>query len=190
MQKVNGFAAPDLDGIVFTADQIQARVAELGARISADYQDREVILLAILKGALPFLADLARHITCQVLIDFMVVSRVRRGGGQGEVRIVKDLDLPLAGRHVLLVEDIVDEGETLAYLMDSLSLRDPASLKVVTLFEKPERRKGTHPPDYTGFQVPERFVVGYGLDFHEKYRNLPYLATLRPQALATPEGAG
>jgi hypoxanthine phosphoribosyltransferase len=162
--------------VVFTAEQIAGRVEELGRQISADYAGQEIFLIAVLRGALPFLADLARQLTVPALVDFMVVDR-----SGSAVRIVKDLDLPLAGRDVLLVEDIVDEGETLDYLADAIHLRNPHTFKVVTMFHKPGRHRGRVRPDYCGFEVPERFVVGYGLDFQQRFRNLPYLALLERQ---------
>ncbi|MHB2018170.1 MAG: hypoxanthine phosphoribosyltransferase [Candidatus Xenobia bacterium] len=176
--KAVGTMADDLEEILIPADRIAERVAELGHQISTDYAGKEITLLAILCGALPFLSDLARHITCQTTIDFMVVSRYG-GSTPGDLRIVKDLEQPLKGRDVLIVEDIVDEGETLHRLMQVLQLREPRSLQVVTIFDKPHHRKTGVVPDYNGFEVPDRFVVGYGLDFKQRYRNLPFLATLK-----------
>jgi hypoxanthine phosphoribosyltransferase len=166
------------DTIIFSEDVIRRRVKELAREISRDYDNKELHLLAILRGAFLFLADLSRELTNQAVIDFMVVEKVRRGGGDEEIRIIKDLDVPLEGKDVLLVEDIIDEGKTLHYVLEALKLRNPATLKIVTLFDRPGRRQSTVRPDYNGFVVPDRFVVGYGLDHGQRYRNLPYLASL------------
>ena len=167
----------DLLEPLITEAQLQRRVAELGAEISRDYEGRDLLLVAVLKGSVVFLADLIRHITIPHSIDFMATSSYGAATeSSGIVRILKDLDMPITGRNVLIVEDIVDTGHTLAYLRRLLLEREPASLRVVTLLDKRERREVDVPLDYVGFVVPNAFVVGYGLDYAELYRNLPYIA--------------
>ncbi len=167
----------DLLEPLITEAQLQRRVAELGAAISRDYEGRDLLLVAVLKGSVVFLADLIRHITIPHSIDFMATSSYGAATeSSGIVRILKDLDMPITGRNVLIVEDIVDTGHTLAYLRRLLLEREPASLRVVTLLDKRERREVDVPLDYVGFVVPNAFVVGYGLDYAELYRNLPYIA--------------
>jgi hypoxanthine phosphoribosyltransferase len=168
--------------ILIPSDKLQARVAELGAEISRDYAGQDLLLLAVLKGSVLFLTDLMRHITVPHAIDFMAVSSY--GSGQkstGVVRIMKDLDASIEGRSVLIVEDIIDTGATLEYLVRILQARLPASLRICTLLNKPSRREVEVPVDYVGFDIPNKFVLGYGLDFNELYRNLPYIAVLAPQ---------
>ena len=166
---------PDVDHILVTEAKLQAKVAELGARISADYAGRDLLLVSILKGAVVFMADLMRAITIPCSIDFMVVSSY--GGSNtsstGLVKIIKDLDQDLTGKDVLIVEDILDTGITLSNLVPMLQLRNPSSVRLCTILSKPSRRKAQIEPDYCGFEVPDEFVVGYGLDFDERYRNLP-----------------
>ncbi len=164
--------------VIVTQEQIQQRVRELAAEISRDYQGRPLHLLAVLRGALPFLADLSRLLTLDVSFDFLAVTR---DGSNGQVRLIKDLDRPVEGRTVLLVEDIVNEGTTLQYLLETLRLRRPADLRVCTMFDRPSRRCTDVRPDYVGLVLDERFVVGYGLDYQQIYRNLPYLAELSGQ---------
>lgn len=160
--------------------QIQDRITELGAEIARDYGDEEVILVAILKGSIHFLADLSRKLGENVVIDTMRVSSYGDAmESSGIVQIVKDIEVPIEGRHVLIVEDIVDTGATLAYLLELLNTRRPASLKVASLLSKPEARKVEVPIAYLGFEIPNAFVVGYGLDYAERYRNLPYIAIYR-----------
>ncbi|MCX6031134.1 MAG: hypoxanthine phosphoribosyltransferase [Chloroflexi bacterium] len=171
-----------LSEILIPSDKLQARIAELGAEISRDYAGQDLLLLAVLKGSVLFLTDLMRHITVPHAIDFMAVSSY--GTGQkstGVVRIMKDLDASIEGRSVLIVEDIIDTGATLEYLVRILQARMPASLRICTLLNKPSRREVEVPVDYVGFDIPNKFVLGYGLDFHELYRNLPYVAVLSPQ---------
>jgi hypoxanthine phosphoribosyltransferase len=168
--------------ILIPSDTLQARIAELGAEISRDYLGQDLLLLAVLKGSALFLSDLMRQITIPHAIDFMATSSY--GSGQessGVVRILKDLDEPIEGRSVLLVEDIVDTGRTLDYLMRMLRTRQPASLRICTLLNKPSRREVVVPMDYIGFDIPDRFVFGYGLDYNQLYRNLPYIAVLAPR---------
>jgi hypoxanthine phosphoribosyltransferase len=165
--------------ILVQADRLQRRVQELGAEISADYADRNPLLIGVLKGAIFFLSDLMRQIQCPCEVDFMAISSYGSStASSGVVRILKDLDAPIEGRHVLIVEDIVDSGLTLQYLMRNLGARKPASLEVCALLTKPERRKVDLPTRYLGFEIPDKFAIGYGLDFAEHYRNLPYVAAL------------
>src|SRR4051794_41781914 len=160
-------------------ESLQARIAELGEDISRDYRGREPLLVGVLKGAVFFMADLVREITIPCEIDFMAVSSYGSGtDSSGVVRILKDLDANIEGRHVVIVEDIVDSGLTLSYLVRNLEARQPASLEVCALLTKPERREIDVPVRYTGFEIPNRFVIGYGLDFAERYRNLPYVGVL------------
>jgi hypoxanthine phosphoribosyltransferase len=181
----------DVAEVLVSEDQIQAKVRELGARISADYAGRELTLVSVLKGSLPFMADLMRSITVPVRIDLMEVSSY--GGtsteSSGLVRILKDLSASIADEDVLLVEDIIDTGLTLNYLIRYLRGKSPASLRICTLLDKPARRLVEIPVDYTGFTIDDRFVVGYGLDFGEFYRNLRYVGVLRPEVYTTQPAA-
>ena len=170
--------------VVISEDDLRRRVGELGAEISRDYADRTPVLIAVLKGAFIFLADLARAITIPIEIDFMAITRYGAGKRGGAVRIEKDLDLAITGREVLFVEDIVDTGLTLGYLVRNLQAREPASLAVCSLLDRRARRLANLPIRYTGFEVPDRFLVGYGLDHRELHRNLPYLAALPEEATA------
>jgi hypoxanthine phosphoribosyltransferase len=176
----------DIAEVLITSEQIQAKVTELGARISVDYNDREVTLVSVLKGSLPFMADLMRNIKVPLTIDLMEVSSY--GGAttetSGLVRILKDLSSPIEGREVLIVEDIIDTGLTLNYLIRYLNGKNPRSLRICTLLDKPARRLVEIPIDYLGFTIPDRFVVGYGLDYGERYRNLPFIGVLRPEVYA------
>jgi hypoxanthine phosphoribosyltransferase len=168
--------------ILLDEAEIARRVKELAAQISEDYQGKDLVLVCILKGAVIFTADLARHITVPVTIDFMATSSYGEGTqSTGVVRFLKDLDEPIEGRHVLIVEDIVDTGLTLKYLHDNLISRHPASLKICTLLDKPDRRVADIKTDYNGFIIPDEFVVGYGLDYAEGYRHLPYIGILKPE---------
>jgi hypoxanthine phosphoribosyltransferase len=165
--------------ILIDEDALSTRVAELGAEVSADYQGRDLLLIGVLKGAVFFMADLMRHITVPCEVDFMAISSYGDStDSSGIVRILKDLDINIEGRDVLVVEDIIDSGLTLSYLMRNLESREPASLEVCALMTKPDRREIDVPVRYIGFEIPNRFVVGYGLDFGERYRNLPYVAVL------------
>jgi hypoxanthine phosphoribosyltransferase len=164
---------------IVQADDLQHRVAELGAEISRDYEGRELLLICVLKGAVFFLSDLMRHIEVPCEVDFMAVASYGSATeSSGVVRILKDLDMAIEDRHVLIVEDIVDSGLTLQYLMRSLEARGPASLEVCALLTKPSRRAVELPARYIGFEIPDKFAVGYGLDHAERYRNLPYVAAL------------
>ena len=165
--------------ILIEEGALQARITELGVEISADYRGRDLLLVGVLKGAVFFMADLMRSLTVPCEVDFMAISSYgAETDSAGVVRILKDLDIPLQGRDVLIVEDIIDSGLTLSYLMRSLRARKPASLEVVALLTKPDRREIDVPVRYVGFEIPNRFVIGYGLDFAERYRNLPYVAVL------------
>ena len=160
-------------------DALQQRVRELGAEISIDYAGRDLILVCVLKGAVFFLSDLMRAIEIPCEVDFMAVASYGSAtDSSGVVRILKDLDTVIEGRDVLIVEDIVDSGLTLSYLLRTLNAREPATLEVCALLTKPERRKVSLPIRYTGFEIPNRFAIGYGLDYAERYRNLPYVAVL------------
>jgi hypoxanthine phosphoribosyltransferase len=161
---------------------LDRRIRELGAEISRDYAGRDLLLICVLKGAILFLADLMRAIERPVELDFMAISSYGAStDSSGVVRILKDLDGSIAGRHVLIVEDIIDSGLTLSYLVRTLEARGPASLEICALLTKPERRRMDVPVRYVGFDIPDRFVVGFGLDFAERYRNLPYVGVLAPQ---------
>jgi hypoxanthine phosphoribosyltransferase len=168
--------------ILIDKDSLQRRIAEMGSEISADYEGRDLLLVGVLKGAVFFLADLMRNLTVPCEIDFMAISSYGAStDSSGVVRILKDLDINIEGRHVLVVEDIIDSGLTLSYLMRNLEAREPASLEVCALLTKPDRREIDVPVRYTGFEIPNRFVIGYGLDFAERYRNLPYVAVLNEE---------
>jgi hypoxanthine phosphoribosyltransferase len=173
--------------VLIEPDTLSGRVAELGTEISADYEGRDLLLIGVLKGAVFFMADLMRKLTIPCEVDFMAISSYGAStDSSGVVRILKDLDINIEGRHVLVVEDIIDSGLTLSYLMRNLESREPATLEICALLTKPERREIEVPVRYVGFEIPNRFVIGYGLDFGERYRNLPYVAVLSDDAL--PEG--
>ena len=167
--------------ILIDEPTLTARVAELGAEVSADYAGRDLLLIGVLKGAVFFMADLMRHLTLPCEVDFMAISSYGTAtDSSGVVRILKDLEMNIAGRDVLVVEDIIDSGLTLSYLMRNLESREPASLEVVALMTKPSRREIDVPVRWIGFEIPNKFVVGYGLDFAERYRNLRCIGTLAP----------
>ena len=170
--------------ILIGEQELQARIGELGVEISKDYAGRDLLLVGVLKGAVFFLADLMRELTVPCEIDFMAISSYGAGtDSSGVVRILKDLDINISGREVLVVEDIIDSGLTLSYLMRSLKARKPSSVEICALLTKPERREVEVPVRYTGFEIPNKFVIGYGLDFDERYRNLPYVAVLHPDLI-------
>jgi hypoxanthine phosphoribosyltransferase len=174
-----------IGSVLVSREELQAKVAELGDRISADYEGKEILLVGVLKGAVFFMADLARHIAVPVALDFMAVSSYGSStDSSGVVRILKDLDTTIEGRHVIIVEDIIDSGLTLSYLMKNLRSRRPASLEVCALLTKPSRRRVDIGCRYVGFEIPNLFVVGYGLDLAERYRTLDYVASLREEAIA------
>src|SRR4051812_7221961 len=171
---------PAIGEILVEPQELIDRVRELGEEISIDYEGRDLLLVGVLKGAVFFLSDLMRHITGACEVDFMAVASYGSStDSSGVVRILKDLDIPIEGREVLIVEDIVDSGLTLSYLLRTLNARNPKSLEVCALLTKPERRKVDLPIRYVGFEIPNRFAIGYGLDLGERFRNLPYVAALK-----------
>lgn len=175
--------AKDVREVLLTPEQIQQRVVELGKQISLDYADKDLLIVGVLKGVLMFMADLLRQITIPVAVDFIAVSSYSaEARDRGYVRLVKDLEIPITERHVIFIEDVIDTGLTLNYLLRSLRARSPASLEVCVMFDKPVRRLVDIPLRYKGFDLPDQFVVGYGLDYREKYRNLPFVALLKAEA--------
>ena len=176
----------DVAKILITEEQLQERIAELGKQISKDYGSNRPLLVCILKGGILFLSDLIRQITIPHEIDFMAISSYGASTeSSGVVRILKDLDANIVDRHVLIVEDIIDTGHTLDYILRNLSTREPASLRICTLLSKPARREKDVPLEYVGFEIPNEFVIGYGLDFAEIYRNLRYIGVLKPEKYVT-----
>jgi hypoxanthine phosphoribosyltransferase len=173
----------DLAEILISPAEIAAKVEELGRLIAERYQGKELVLVSVLKGAVVFLADLMRAIPIPLAIDFLAISNYGGKGASGVVRIIKDLDQDIARRHVLMVEDIVDTGLTLGYLLRTLQARNPASLQVCTLLDRSVRRIVDLPIAFRGFEIPDRFVVGYGLDYQHRYRNLPFIGVLKPEVL-------
>jgi len=172
----------DIQEVLYSQETIQKKVEELGAAISRDYEGRNPLVICVLKGAFIFMADLSKNISIPIELDFMAVSSYGNATrSSGEVKIIKDLDASVEGRDVLIVEDIIDSGLTLSYLIDVLERRNALSVNVVALFDKPGRRTVDLNADYTGFTIPDAFVVGYGLDYAEKYRNLPYVGVLKPE---------
>jgi hypoxanthine phosphoribosyltransferase len=172
----------DIDEVLIPEDRIAAKIRDLAAEISADYADRELLLVGVLKGAAILMSDLARALTRPVTMEFMAVSSYgSASSSSGVVRILKDLDRDISGQHVLVVEDIVDSGLTLSWLLRNLHARQPASLEVMALLRKPDAVKVDVPVRYLGFDIPNEFVVGYGLDYAERYRELPYIARLKPE---------
>ncbi|MBR4039398.1 MAG: hypoxanthine phosphoribosyltransferase [Clostridia bacterium] len=170
------------DELLVTREQIAVRIKEMAAQITEDFRDKDMVAICILKGAAPFFVDLTREIDLPMTMDFMAISSYGSATkSSGVVRILKDLDKPVNGKDVLIVEDIVDSGMTLSFLRENLLSRGAASLKIVTLLDKPERRRVPLTVDYFGFTIPDEFVVGYGLDYDEKYRNLPDIGVLRPE---------
>ncbi len=173
----------DVGEVLIDEDALRSRIVELGVEISADYEGRDLLLVGVLKGAIFFISDLMRELTVPCEIDFMAISSYGAAtDSSGVVRILKDLDANIAGRDVLVVEDIIDSGLTLSYLMRSLKARKPASLEICALLTKPERREIEVPVKFVGFEIPNKFVIGYGLDFAERYRNLPYVGVLQEDA--------
>jgi hypoxanthine phosphoribosyltransferase len=173
------FNNPELD-ILIPTEQLQARIRELGQEIARDYAGRRPELICVLKGAVTFMSDLMRTIDLNLSIDFIAVSSYGKGmNSTGEVKIVKDLDGPLEGRDIILVEDILDTGLTLSYLLNNFRSRGATSIKIAALLNKPERRKVAVKADYIGFDIPDKFVVGYGLDYNERFRNLPYIGVVK-----------
>ena len=173
----------DIERVLISEQELAARIAELGKQVAADYADKDPIFLGILKGVVMFFSDMIRATPIQCQIDFMAVSSY--GGGtstSGKVRMLKDVSVDLRGRHVVILEDILDSGLTLRHTVDYLMTKHPASLKICTFLDKPDRRRAEIQADYVGFTIPNLFVVGYGLDFDERYRNLPYVGVLKPEA--------
>lgn len=172
----------DIEKILVSEEEIQKRTQELGAELSAEYKDKNPLVVGILKGAIPFLSDLTKAMDVKLEMDFMDVSSYGSAMvSSGEVKILKDLDTNVEGRNILIVEDIIDSGRTLSYIIDMFKYRKAKSIKIVTLLDKPEGRVVPLEADYVGFLVPNEFVVGYGLDFIEHYRNLPYIGVLKPE---------
>lgn len=172
----------DIQEVLFTQEELEKRVRELAAQITADYQGKEIILISVLRGSFVFMADLCRSIDLDCTVDFMAVSSY--GGGTsstGQVQITKDLSGDISGKHVIVVEDILDSGNTLSYLLKLLEQRKPASIRLCTLLDKPERRTKPVEVSYSGFTIPDAFVVGYGLGYAEHYRGLPYIGILKPE---------
>jgi len=171
----------DIQEVLISQEALQAKVCELGAQISADYRNKNLMMVSVLKGSVVFMSDLMRAIDIPVRVDFMHVSSYGTGvKTSGVVKILKDLDIPIEGYDLLIVEDILDSGMTLGYLREILRKRNPCSIRIATLLDKPERRQVDIRPDYAGFVIPDEFVVGYGLDYNERYRNLPYVGILKP----------
>ncbi|WP_199624032.1 hypoxanthine phosphoribosyltransferase [Paenibacillus alkalitolerans] len=170
----------DIEEVLFSEQEIQRKIAELGKQISEDYAGKNPLVLCVLKGAFLFMGDLVKRLDIPLEIDFMAVSSYGKATqSSGVVKILKDLDTPVEGRDILIVEDIIDSGLTLSYLIDILERRNAHSIKIVTLFDKPARRTVGLDADYKGFVIPDAFIVGYGLDYSEKYRNLPYVGVLK-----------
>jgi len=171
----------DIERILFTEDELRTRVAEMGAQIDQDYVDRKPLLISVLRGSFIFMADLVRSITRPCTVDFMAVSSYGAGvTSSGQVKIVKDLTEQIEGKDIIVVEDILDSGNTLHYLLQILQARHPASIRLCTLLDKPSRRTKAVELHYCGFSIPDHFVVGYGLDYAEQYRSLPYIGVLKP----------
>jgi len=172
----------DIQEILISEEEIQQKVKELGKLLSEEYADRFPLVIGVLKGAMPFMSDLIKRVDCYLEMDFMDVSSYgNEMVSSGEVKILKDLDTSVEGRDILILEDIIDSGLTLSYLVELFKYRKAKSIKIVTLLDKPTGRKASIKADYVGFEVPDAFVVGYGLDYQEKYRNLPYIGVLKPQ---------
>lgn len=179
-----GLVNGDIQSILISEQEIAARISEIGSQISSDYYGLNLLMVGVLKGVLFFMADLLRTISIPVEIDFIAISSYSpESRDQGFVRLVKDLEIPLFNRHVIFVEDMIDTGLTLNYLLNNLRSRNPAGLDVCALFNKPEKRLVNIPIRYKGFDLPDQFVVGYGLDYREKYRNLPYVGLLNPSVI-------
>jgi hypoxanthine phosphoribosyltransferase len=188
MNQVKNELSAAVSEILIDEETLHGRIAELGAQVSDDYRGEDLLLIGVLKGAIFFMADLMRSIDIPCEVDFMAISSYGAGiDSSGVVRILKDLDVSIEGRNVLVVEDIIDSGLTLSYLLRNLEAREPASLEVCALLTKPERRENDVVCRYVGFEIPNRFVIGYGLDFAERYRNLPFVGVLRDELAAQAE---
>ncbi|GFZ99561.1 hypothetical protein GCM10008018_52230 [Paenibacillus marchantiophytorum] len=176
----------DIQEVLYSEEQIQGKIKELGDQLSSDYEGKNPLVICVLKGAFIFMADLVKQIRVPLELDFMAVSSYGQSTkSSGVVKIIKDLDVPVEGRHILIVEDIIDSGLTLSYLIDVLERRNAKTISVVALFNKPARRTVELEPDYAGYVLPDEFVVGYGLDYAEKYRNLPFVGILKPEIYTT-----
>ena len=176
------YADKDILKVLYTEDELRSRVAEMGKEITKDYQGKDVVLVSVLRGSYIFMADLTRNIDLPCTMDFMSVTSYGSGTtSSGQVKITRDLSEPIEGKDLIIVEDILDSGNTLYYLRDVLYARKPASISICTLLDKPERRKKDIKADYVGFTIPDAFVVGYGLDYAEGYRNLPYIGIVKPE---------
>ena len=171
----------DIERILISEEEIQKKVAEMGKKISQDFRDKDPLFVGVLKGCFIFMADLMRYVDIRCSMDFMAVSSYSGTSSTGAVKINKDLSEDIEGRHIIIVEDILDSGVTLNYLKNFLMVRNPASISIVTLMDKPARRKADVYADYSCFEIPDAFVVGYGLDYNERYRNLPYIGVLKPE---------
>ena len=171
----------DIESVLLSAEEIEAKVSEIGAKISQDYAGKEPIFIGVLKGCWIFMADLMRHVDVNCSVDFMAVSSYVGTSSTGAVKINKDLSQDIKGKDVIIVEDILDSGVTLNYLKQYLQMREPASIAIATLLDKPARRKADVFADYSCFNIPDAFVVGYGLDYNEKYRNIPFIGVLKPE---------
>ena len=188
MRQVKGSLHDDIDHILIDGETLQKRVKELGAAISEAYRGQDLLMISVLKGSIMFMADLCRAVSIPHEIDFMATSSYGASvQSTGVVRILKDLEEPIVGRNLLIVEDIIDSGHTLNYLVGLLEQRNPATLRIVSLLDKPERREVDIPVDWTGFSIPNEFVVGYGLDYDEIYRNLPYIGVLKASVYSEPD---
>ena len=171
----------DIERVLISARELEEHVAEIGAQISRDFECKDPIFIGVLKGCFIFMADLMRHVSIKCSMDFMAVSSYSGTTSTGAVKINKDLSEDIEGRHIIIVEDILDSGVTLNYLKNFLMVRNPASISIATLMDKPARRKADVYADYSCFEIPDAFVVGYGLDYNERYRNLPYIGVLKPE---------
>jgi len=171
----------DILKVLVTKEELEKRIEELGKEITRDYNGKEIVVISVLKGAVVFLADIIREIDTNVLMDFMIVSSFSGAVSSGVVRIMRDLSVSIENKDVLIIEDILDSGNTLKYLSDILKGRNPASLKICTMLYKPMRVTAAIKPDYVGFEIPDEYVVGMGLDYNERYRNLPYIGVLKPE---------
>ena len=171
----------DIERVLISAEELEAHVAEIGAQISRDFEGKDPIFIGVLKGCFIFMADLMRHVTINCSMDFMAVSSYSGTTSTGAVKINKDLSEDIEGRHIIIVEDILDSGVTLNYLKNFLMVRRPASISIATLMDKPARRKADVYADYSCFEIPDAFVVGYGLDYNERYRKLPYIGVLKSE---------
>lgn len=171
----------DIQSVLISREELEKHVAEIGAQISRDFEGKDPIFIGVLKGCFIFMADLMRHVSIKCSMDFMAVSSYSGTTSTGAVKINKDLSEDIEGRHIIIVEDILDSGVTLNYLKNFLMVRNPASISIATLMDKPARRKADVYADYSCFEIPDAFVVGYGLDYNERYRNLPYIGVLKPE---------